>query len=495
MDRTESPELLDDASLVAQRIVDAPLHLNSGAMLMRHLVWRVADRVGDGTATAAVIAQALLRETTRHMAAGANPAVMRKGIESGLLQALASLDGLVMPVQDMDHLRHVALAAGHDDELASTITGIYEQRGLDIVISLQEWQANTLSVEVADGSKWDSGYASQAFINDPDRGLAWSEDPYLLFTNDFLETAEQIIPVMEKVAAAGGTELVVIAASISDAALAPMLATNERGGLHSLAILAPGLGDHRVGVLHDLAALTGGNAISSHSGDRIEDARIEDLGRCGIVWASRDFFSVIDGEPDETRVAERVRLVTGAIEREETPSERDLLRQRLGRLTGGVAVLGVGAATKTEITERMARAGRMVRAIEAARRDGVAPGGGVGLVAAAQAVETCNSRLTLDERFGRLALVRALEEPLSVIVENAGGEPGPILHAARQGKGHVAYDARTGETVDPFTVGILDPINVLRLAVQAGVSTGVMAMLTEVIVIPKYRLLHAPKNP
>ena len=495
MNRSDSPEVVDDAATAARRIVELPLYRNAGGMLLRHVVWRVLDQVGDGTATAAVIAQALLREITRYIAAGANPATLRQGVERGLIEALDALEQLALPVTDLDKLRQIALAAGHDEAISDKIVEIHAKHGMDVIISLQEWMSNELAVEVADGSKWDSGYASEEFVNDQSRALAWSEEPYLLFTNVFVERAEQVVPIMQKVAAAGGREFVVIASKIADSALATLLVNNQRGSLHSVGIIAPGGGAHRVGVLQDLAAQTGGRFISADAGDKVEDAEVDDLGRCDLVWASRDFFSVIGGDGDDESVAERSRIVRAELEVEDTPSERELLRRRLGRLGGGLAILNVGAATKSEMLERKVRAERAVKAVEAARRDGVVPGGGVGLVSCAKAIDVSSSYQPLDERMGRQALVRALEEPVRVIAQNAGAEPEPIVHAVRQGGGRIGYDAVQRGLVDVVDAGILDPINVIRVAMRNGVSAAVMAMTTEALVIPRYRFLHAEPKP
>jgi chaperonin GroEL len=495
MIRTNAPELFDDAATLARRIVELPLYVNAGGMLMRHVVWRVLDQVGDGTATAAAIAQALVRETTRHIAAGANPASLRDGIEAGVLEALAAIDRLGQPVEGLDSLRAIALAAGHDEAVADKIEEIHRQYGTEIVISVQEWLSNELAVEVADGAKWNGGFAAAEFINDQPRNLVWSESPYLLFTDLFVERAEQVIPIMQQVSAIGAREFVLVAGKISDSALATLLVNNQRGTLHSIGITAPGLGAHRIGVLQDLAAQTGGRFLNADAGDKLEQAQLQDLGSCDLVWASRDFFSVIGGDGESDAVAERVRVVRGALEQEEVSQERELLRQRLGRLTGGLATLSVGAATKTEMLERKQRAERAVKAVEAARKEGVVPGGGVALVAAARAVEAAGGGCTLDHRLGRQALARALEEPLRAIVENAGGESAPILHAVRAGGGEIGYDAVAGKLVDVRAAGILDPINVVRAALRNGASAAVMLMLSEALIIPRYRLLHADPKP
>ncbi len=495
MIRTDSPEILDDAASVARRIVELPLQHNTGAMLMRHLVWRVFDQVGDGTATASVIAQALLREATKAIAAGAHPSNLRSGIESGMRQVMGALDQQMLPLTGRDMLYRAALAAGHDEELARTLRDIHEQHGTEIVVSVQEWLANGLNVEVADGAKWDAGYASAAFVNDHERSLAWSEEPCLLFTNIFLDRAEQLLPVMQRVVEAGHREFVVVASSITEGALAVMVANNERGQLHSVGILAPGLGDHRVGVLQDLAAQTGARFISDHAGDAVEHTSLDDLGQCDVVWASRDFFSIVDGAGTPEAIHERARAVRGAVERETDPFEREQLRKRLGRLTGGVALLSVGAATKTEMVERKSRAERAVKAVEAARRDGVVPGGGVALVHCADAVDTTDRQLSLDHRLGRLALARALEEPFRAIVENAGGEASAMLRRIREAGGSTGYDAVEQKLVDVCKAGIVDPVNVVRVGVQTGVSVGVMALTTDAIVIPRHRLLHPDPKP
>lgn len=495
MSRTDSPELLDDAATIARRIVELPLRHNTGAMLMRHLVWRVLDQVGDGTATAAVLAQALVREGARHIAAGAHPVGLRRGVETGLLQALEALDALRRPLQGLPMLHAVALAACHEEELADVVIGIYKQYGEEIIIALQESQASGLTVEVADGSKWDSGFASPSFVNDPERNLAWSRHCRLLLTNVELERAEQVIPVMSRTAMAGEQELVFIAPRISDAALSVMLTNNRLGGVHSLAITAPGLGDHRTGVLQDLAALTGARYINQASGAKIEDAQVEDLGRCDVVWASRDFFSVINGRGDATAIADRAQQVRGALERAETAAEREEFRLRLGRLTGGVAVLSVGAATKTEMLERKLRAERAVKATEAARTEGVVPGGGVALLLAAKAINSTDAGLSLNERLGRMALARAMEEPFRAIVGNVAGDASLAAHAVRAAGGTKVYDARLRSVADICDSGIFDASNVVRTALRDSVSIAVTALSVDTIIIPKDRIRVAPKNP
>ncbi|MGH2461502.1 MAG: chaperonin GroEL [Chloroflexota bacterium] len=495
MIRTDPPEIFDDAATVARRIVELPLYVNAGAMLMRHLVWRVLDQVGDGTATAAVLAQALLAEATRAIAAGANPAILRRGIESGLELALAAVDRQTSPIDGIDNVRRIALAAGHDQEIADTIAAIHDKFGMEIVISIREWLANQLSLEIADGSKWASGFASSEFITDVPRNLAWSENPYLLLTNVFLERAEQVIPIMQRVVAAGGRELVIIAGKISDSALAALLVNNRNGILHTLGVTASNDGEHRLGVLEDLAAQTSGRFIVADSGEQIENVRVSDLGRCRLFWASRDFFSMIDGEENTQAVDAQIQAIRAKLETVELAIEREQLRQRLGQLTGGVAMLGVGAATKTEMLERKSRAERAVKAVEAARRDGVVPGGGVALVNCAGVVLGGSSSLPLDERLGRQALARALEEPLRAIVENAGAEPEPVVHLVKGDSGRTGYDALRGELADVYDAGILDPINVVRTALRNGVSAAVMIMLSEALVIPRYRFLHADPKP
>ena len=495
MNRSDPPEILNDAATVARRIVELPLPLNSGGMLMRHLVWRVLDQVGDGTATAAVIAQSLLHEATRYVAAGANPPILRRGIESGLDQALAALAGQTKCADRISQIRDIALAAGHDAEVADKVAEIHERHGAEIVIVLEEWLANELATEVADGAKWNSGFASSEFINDVERNLAWSENPWILLTNLDLDRAEQVMPIMQKLASAGGQELVIIGGKITESALATLLVNNTRGVLHSLGIQAPEGAEHRLGVLDDLAALTGATVITGDSGDTLETAELSDLGCSDMVWASRDFFSVIGGETDEAAIAKQVGHIKAKLETEESSFERENLRKRLGYLTGGVVTLRVGAATKTAMVERKSQAEHAVKAVEAARRDGVVPGGGVALVNCAGAIVTDDSSLSWDEQLGRKALAWALAEPFRVIARSAGVEPEVFLHAVRQGDGWTGLDAREGTLVDLYAAGIVDPINVVRVAMRAGVSGAVMALLTEAIVIPRFRMLHVDPHP
>ena len=495
LNRTEAPIFTDDAATVARRIIELPLLRNTGGMLMRHVVWRSFDQVGDGAATTAVIAQALLREATRVIAAGANPAVLRQGIDAALVEALEALDRLAIPVETLEAIRRIAVGAGHDQAVADKIAEIHEQYGWDIVICTQEWLANELAVEVVDGVKWDGGYVASEFITEEERRLAWSVQPLILITNVFLDKAEQVVPIMELVASNGGKELIFIAPKITDQALATMLVNNERGILHTVGIKPPGIGAHLLGVLEDLAAQTGARLFEADAGDKPAFATLNDLGFADLVWASRDFFSVIGGDGLEEDVQDRVRVVKNAIENEDAPYDRALLRKRLGYLTGGVATLSIGAATKSEMVERKIRADRAIKAVESGRRDGVVAGGGVALIAAGQAVNPGCPETAFDQHLGRLALIRALEEPLRVIARNSGAEPGPVLHAVRNGRGKVAFDAVGGTYVDPIEAGILDPINVVKAAVRNGVSAAVMALLTEALIIPRYRYLHADPKP
>jgi chaperonin GroEL len=495
LNRNEAPELMDDGATLARRIVELPLYRNTGGMLMRHVAWRVLDQVGDGTATAAVIAQALVQETNRYIASGANPAILRDGIERGLVESLEALDQHVLPMNGVEHLRQIALAAGHDEDVADIIVKIHQEHGLGITICTQEWMARELSYEVADGCKWNSGFAHSDFITDKEHNLAWSEKPYLLFTNVFVDTAEQIVPIMQQVAMMGGREFVLIAPKIEDTALATLLVNNQRGNLHSLAIKAPGEGVHRVGVLQDLAAKTSGRFLSADAGDRVEFATVEDLGECDLVWASRDFFSVIGGEGDPDEIEKQVQSIRGELENEDAPFNRENLRKRLAQLTGGLATLNVGAATKTEMVERRARADRAIKAVEAARSEGVVPGGGVALAALAKSLRANDPCHELDERLGRLALARAMEEPLRVIAENAGAHAPSVVATVQSDGGFLGYDAVRHEFVDMREAGILDPVNVVRAALRNAVSAAVMLMLTEALVIPKYRYLHADPKP
>jgi chaperonin GroEL len=495
LNRWEAPEVMDDGASLARRIIELPLYRNTGGMLMRHAVGRVLDEVGDGTATTAVIAQALVRETTRLIASGANPAILRKGIETGLIQALEALDEIATPLDDLAQLGHVALAAGHDECVAEAIVAIHRKHGRDIVIALQDWMANEVTWEVADGTKWDAGFASSNFITDQPRNLAWSEKPYLLFTDVFVDAAEQIVPIMQQIASIGGKQFVVIAPKIAESALATLLVNNQQGTLHSIGIISPGDGAHRVGVLQDLAAQTGGRFLSSDAGDRIEFADVNDLGECDLVWASRDFFSIIGGHGHPDDIADRAAAVRNELENVDAPFDRENLRKRLGHLTGGLATLNIGAATKTEMAERKVRAERSVKAVEAARKDGVVPGGGMAYLACGRAICVEGPSLEFDERLGREALIRALEEPLRAIAENAGAEPEPILHAVKRGGGRLMYDAVRSEVVDVGEAGIIDPVNVARSVLRHSVSAAVMLIMTEALVIPKYRYLHANANP
>jgi len=490
---SRAPELLTDSATIARRIIEFPdPYENMGAMLIRHMAWRMREKVGNGAATAAVIAQALIHEANYQASAGANVMMLRRGIEKGLERADEELKRLAKPMDSPEDIEALAIAAaGGDKEIGRYVAEMLEIIGTDGVIVVEDHAGMKSDREYVEGLQWDSGYVSGYFCTDLDRMEAVVESPVILSTDLNVETVDQILPIMEQIMehkdrlGIGG--FVLIANEISGPALAVLVANTEKKTLQCLGIKAPGAGDRRVRILEDVAILTGGRMIAEDAGDKTEEAKFEDLGRAKRVWANRDFFSIVGGQGDQAAIRQRIQEIRKLLPDADSDYERDKMRERLGKLQGGIGILKVGAPSERERETKKQRGEEAVAAARAAAEEGVVPGGGAAYFACLPVLEELAKSLEGDEAVGVRVLMKAMQAPTEWIVRNAGANYKAILARLRQSPPGFGYDAVEGRIVDMTEGGILDPLKVVRTALETGVSAGTMALTTDALVLTAKR--------
>jgi len=490
---SRAPELLTDSATIARRIIEFPdPYENMGAMLIRHMAWRMREKVGNGAATAAVIAQALIHEANYQASAGANVMMLRRGIEKGLERADEELKRLAKPMDSPEDIEALAIAAaGGDKEIGRYVAEMLEIIGTDGVIVVEDHAGMKSDREYVEGLQWDSGYVSGYFCTDLDRMEAVVESPVILSTDVNVETVDQILPIMEQIMehkdrlGIGG--FVLIANEISGPALAVLVANTEKKTLQCLGIKAPGAGDRRVRILEDVAILTGGRMIAEDAGDKTEEAKFEDLGRAKRVWANRDFFSIVGGQGDQAAIRQRIQEIRKLLPDADSDYERDKIRERLGKLQGGIGILKVGAPSERERETKKQRGEEAVAAARAAAEEGVVPGGGAAYFACLPVLEELAKSLEGDEAVGVRVLMKAMQAPTEWIVRNAGANYKAILARLRQSPPGFGYDAVEGRIVDMTEGGILDPLKVVRTALETGVSAGTMALTTDALVLTAKR--------
>jgi chaperonin GroEL len=497
---TRPPELLTDSATIARRIIELPNpYVNMGAMLIRHMAWRVREKVGNGSATAAVIAQALLHEANYQTAAGTNVMMLKRGIDRGLDVAYETLAGLAKPMETPEQIEAMAVAAAAGDvEIGRYVAEMLEIIGTDGVILVEDSVGRKTDREYVEGLQWDSGYVSAYFCTDLDRMEAVVENPVIVSTDVNVETVEQILPIMEQVMAKkeelGIGGFVLIANEISGPALAVMVANTEKKTLPCLGIKAPGAGDRRVRILEDVAILTGGRMIAEDAGDKMEEATFADIGRARRVWANRDFFSIVGGQGDQSAIRQRINEIKLLLPGADGDYEREKMRERMGKLQGGVGILKVGAPSEREREIKKQRGEEAIAAARAAAEEGVVPGGGAAYLACLPALEALavglvanGSQEDKDEALGVRVLMGALQAPTEWIIRNAGVNPRPILARLREAPPGHGYDVVQGKIVDMTEAGILDPLKVVKTALETGASTGIMALTTDALVLTAKR--------
>jgi chaperonin GroEL len=475
-------EILDDAATILRRIIEIPnVYVNMGAMLLRHAVWKTFEAAGDGGATTAVLFQALVRALSPYVAAGGDPMALRTHLERGLAAATAALREQARPLQGPEEIARAAETLCHDAELARMLGEIFDIVGTDGYIQVENGYAPGLERQYVEGIHWNEGYLSAYFITDEDKQEVRLELPMILISNLRITTAEELIPLLDRLVEIRCPSFMLIADEVSGSALGLLLANHKQGKLRSLAVRAPASEPHRSRILQDLAVLTGGRVVSAESGQRATSIALEDLGRARHAWANAANFGLYGGDANPAALRLRIAEVKAELAATRDADDQQQVRQRLGKLMGGVAILYVGGATSGEAQTRKALAERTITALRSALSQGVAPGGGAAYVACQRALqqEMPNSD---EARVAYQALAAALEEPLAVIAANAGFEPSTAVAQVKAAPAWHGFDARSGTLVDLWASGIADPVPVLQTALEVAVSGAVMTLGSDVLV-------------
>jgi chaperonin GroEL len=492
---SQPPEILDNGAVIARRTIQlADPFEDMGGMLVRHLAWRVFDRVGDGSATAAVLAQALVRAGARYVAAGGNPVAVIAGMQCGLAVAAAELRRQARTIDGPAEIANVVAGIVRRADLAEMLGEVVDAVGSDGAILVEDAQGTDTVHEYMDGVRWNEGYVSSFLLRSDEATTTRVMNPRVLVTDFSLERAEQLLPTLEACVAAGERGLLVVAPEIRDSAIGLLVANRERGLLDEVvAVKAPSVGEQRARILEDLAVITGGRCINQERQDRLANVTIADLGKARQAWATRFAFGILGGQGSKAAIRQRIteaRAELRAVQRDDAFT-LSKVQERIGKLAGTSVTIHVGAATKAEQQDLKLRIEAAVRSARSAVEEGVVPGGGAALVACIPALEAME--IGGDEAVGVAALVHALAEPLRTIVYNAGLEAGPIVDHAlgvgRQADGLRVFDVLRQEWVDPWTAGIVDPLSVAVAALETSVSMARLALSAEVLV----RRKNAPR--
>jgi chaperonin GroEL len=476
-----SPTITNDGVTIAKEIeLDDPYE-NMGAKLAYEVANKTDNVAGDGTTTATVLAQAMVREGLRQVAAGANPMELKRGIESAVEIAVKSIGEQARDIETSEEIAHVAsISANNDPSIGQTIADAMDRVGKDGVITVEEGQTFGLELEFTEGMQFDKGFINFYFITDADRQEAVLEDPYILIANQKISSVNDLVPVLEKVMQSGKSVLV-IAEDVEGEALATLVVNKIRGTFSSVAVKAPGFGERRKAMLQDIAILTGGTVISEEVGLKLENVTLDMLGRARKVVVAKDNTTVIDGDGTEADVKARIKQIEREIENTDSDWDKEKLQERLAKLSGGVVVIKAGAATEVELKEKKHRIEDAVQAARAAVEEGVVPGGGVALLRAQTAVDKMRGG-TDDEKAGRSIVRKAMEEPLRQIAVNAGFEGGVVVEHVRAASGNEGFNAATGEYGDLVADGVIDPAKVTRSTLQNAASIAALLLTTEALV-------------
>ncbi len=479
-----SPTITNDGVTIAKEIELEDPWENMGAKLAYEVANKTDNVAGDGTTTATVLAQAMVKEGLRQVAAGANPMELKRGIESAVEAAVKAIGEMARDIETTAEIAHVAaISANNDDSIGKVIADAMDKVGKDGVITVEEGHTFGLELEFTEGMQFDKGYSSAYFITDPDRQEAVLEDPYILIANQKITSVNDLVPVLEKVMSTGKSVLV-ISEDVEGEALATLVVNKIRGTFSSVAVKAPGFGERRKSMLQDIAILTGGTVISEEVGLKLENVTLDMLGHARKVVITKDDTTIVDGGGTESDVKARIKQIEREIEATESDWDREKLNERLAKLSGGVVVIKVGAATEVELKEKKHRIEDAVSAARAAVEEGVVPGGGVALLRAQEAVDKVRGGTT-DEKAGRQIVRRSMEEPLRQIAFNAGFEGGVVVETVRNGEGAFGFNAATGKFEDLIAAGIPDPAKVTRSTLQNAASIAALLLTTEALVAEK----------
>ena len=486
-----APTITNDGVSIAREIELEDPFENMGAQLVKEVATKTNDVAGDGTTTATVLAQALIKEGLRNVAAGANPSGLKRGIELAVKAAVASIKEQSQTVSDKTQIAQVATISAADASIGEVIADAIDKVGKDGTVTVEESNTFGIELELTEGMQFDKGYLSPYFVTDNDRQEAVLEDAFILFTSQKISAVHDLVPVLEKVMQAA-RPLLIIAEDIEGEALATLVVNKIRGTFTSVAVKAPGFGDRRKAMLQDMAVLTGGTVISEEIGLKLDTATIDLLGRARRIVVTKDATTIVDGSGQAAEVAGRVAQIKREIEDTDSDWDREKLQERLAKLAGGVAVVKVGAATEVELKEKKHRIEDALSATRAAIDEGIVAGGGTALVRARASVETLIATLIGDEATGARIVANSLDAPLRHIAQNAGFEGAVKVREVADAKGSIGLNASTGELVDLVKAGVIDPAKVTRSALQNAASIAALLLTTEAIVADKPEHAGAP---
>ncbi|MCH5585411.1 chaperonin GroEL [Shimazuella sp. AN120528] len=490
-----SPLITNDGVTIAKEIELEDAFENMGAQLVKEVATKTNDIAGDGTTTATVLAQAIIREGLKNVAAGANPMIVRKGIEKAVAAAVTQIQEIAKPIEGKESIAQVAAISANDDEVGKLIAEAMEKVGNDGVITVEESKGITTELEVVEGMQFDRGYIASYMVTDTDKMEAVLDDPYILITDKKISNIQEILPILEKVVQQG-RPILIIAEDLEGEALTTIVVNKLRGTFTAVAVKAPGFGDRRKAMLEDIAILTGGQVITEDLGLDLKTTGLESLGNARQVRVNKDNTIIVDGSGEVTDIKARVSHIRQQIEETTSEFDKEKLQERLAKLSGGVAVIKVGAATETELKEKKLRIEDALNSTRAAVEEGIVSGGGTALVNVIRAVEELEASLPIgDEKTGVSIIKRSLEEPVRQIAHNAGLEGSVIVERLKKEDVGVGFNALSGEWVNMIQAGVVDPAKVTRSALQNAASVAAMVLTTEAVVADKPEDNKAPAMP
>ena len=482
-----APTVTHDGVTVAKEIELEDPYENMGAQLLKEAATKTNDIAGDGTTTATVLAQAIVNEGLRNVAAGANPMLLKRGIEAATEAVAAHIREQATPINTREEIANVASTSAQDTEIGNLIAEVMDKVGKDGVVTVEESRGLEFETEYVEGMQFDRGFISPYFISNPETMEANIDEPYVLIHDKKVSAAQDVVPLLEKIVQLGKRDLVVIAEDVDGEALATLVLNKLRGMLNVLAVKAPGFGDRRKAMLQDIAVLTGGTVISEETGRKLDSATLEDLGRAARVVSGKDDTTIIDGAGEQSAIRGRIEEIRREIDNSTSDYDSEKLQERLAKLSGGVAVIRVGAATETELKEKKHRVEDALSATRAAVEEGIVPGGGVTLINAVVALDSIPMNSNSDINTGVAIMRKALEMPMRKIASNAGDDGAVIIENVRRrqqesGNLRLGYNVMTGEYVDTIEAGFPDPAKVTRGAVENAASIAAMILTTEALV-------------
>ncbi len=495
------PTITNDGVSIAKEISLKDKFENMGAEIVKEVATKTNDIAGDGTTTSVVLLQALVEEGMKHTEMGLSAMGVRAGIEKAAGEAVDALKSLAKKIQSDEEVRQVATISAESEEIGTIIADTIKEVGKDGVVTVEESQSLNIEKEIVESMEFDKGYVSAYMVTDPSRMEASYKDPHILITDKKISSIQEVLPVLEKVAQSGRKELVIVADDVDGEALTTFVLNKLRGTFNVLAVKAPGYGDRKEEMLKDIAATVGAEVISEKTGTKFENATLQMLGHAGKVIATKDKTTIVDGKGSKKEIDARIEQIRGQIRNTDSKFDKENLEKRLAKLSGGVAVIRVGAATETEMKYLKLKIEDAVNATKAAIEEGIVVGGGTALVKAAKTLRDANEKktdlkLTPDERVGYVTLLKALEMPLRQIATNAGVDAGVIVEAVRQGKGNAGYDAAKNVIVaDMLAEGIIDPVKVTRTGLQRAASAAAILLTTEALIAEEPKDEKEPSMP